>query len=92
MWLKSICAMVLYFGMLNAAAAAGDHIKATARIMSINELSPQDRLEGACDEAGQLRDNLRGKKIGKDAASNLSVLYDFVCGSSYKPVPAKPQP
>jgi hypothetical protein len=91
MRLRAISLGILLFGTIGA-AAADDHVRAIMHFRSVNELSPRERLEAACDAADYLRDDLKGKKLGKDATSNLNALHDLVCGSSYKPTPAKSQP
>jgi hypothetical protein len=81
---------ILIFGM--SGAAAEDHIRATGRFRPVNELPPQDRLEIACDVAGDLRDDLKGRKLGEETTSHMNALLDLVCAAPIKPAQAKPRP
>src|SRR4051812_13968873 len=100
MWLRIIGVTAAFLGIASTAFAAdalpklpaGSHYRFTARFISVNEMSPDDRLQGACDAAEQLRDSLKGQKLKSDATSELNVLHALVCGSSYKPVSRKPHP
>jgi hypothetical protein len=77
--MKSIMIGLTFVVIAGVTAAADSvppnvHVKAAAA-----DPSPVERLQGACDVAIILADDLETDKVSEKAQSDLQVLHDLVC-------------